>query len=221
MRPELVLFDLDGTLVDSVPDIAWCIDRMLVEQGRPPAGEAQVRLWVGNGAERLIKRALTGDMDAEPEDAGLFDCARQRFLDLYAGHADERSALYPGVTEGLDYVRGLGCPVGCVTNKPGRFTGPLLRSLGILDRFDIVVSGDTLPNQKPDPLPLLHCAGQWAARPAASVMIGDSINDIRAARAAGFRILCVSYGYNHGRDIGAQQPDAVLASLADLPVHLC
>lgn len=219
-KPELVLFDLDGTLVDSVPDIAWCIDRMLAELHRPPAGETRVRRWIGSGAGRLVKRALTGEMDAEPGDMTLLRDAHARFLALYTDNTDERSRLYPGVREGLDYVKGLGCPIGCVTNKPERFTEPLLRSLGLYDDFGIIVSGDTLAKKKPDPLPLLHCAGQFGADPRQSVMVGDSVNDIQAARAAGFRVLCVSYGYNHGNDIGADGPDAVMASLAELPAYL-
>ncbi|HTT08327.1 MAG TPA: phosphoglycolate phosphatase [Gammaproteobacteria bacterium] len=218
--PELVLFDLDGTLVDSVPDIAYCIDQMLGELGRAPAGETQVRMWVGNGAERLIKRALTRAMDAEPDDTAEYQRAHARFLELYGEHTDELSRLYPGALEGLRYARSLGCPVGCVTNKAARFTEPLLRSLGIRGEFEIVVSGDTLARRKPDPLPLLHCADKCGARPAHSVMVGDSINDIQAARAAGFRIVCVSYGYNHGNDISVEKPDAVIPTLADLSAHL-
>jgi phosphoglycolate phosphatase len=218
--PELVLFDLDGTLVDSVPDIACCIDQMLQELGRAPAGETLVRLWVGNGAERLIKRALTRAMDAEPEDRAEYQRACDRFLELYGEHTDELSRLYPGALEGLRHARSLGCPVGCVTNKAARFTEPLLRSLGIRDEFGIVVSGDTLARRKPDPLPLLYCAEKYGAQPAHSVMVGDSINDIHAARAAGFRIVCVSYGYNHGNDIGIEGPDAVIPTLADLSAHL-
>lgn len=218
--PELVLFDLDGTLVDSVPDIAYCIDQMLKELGRAPAGETRVRMWVGNGAARLIKRVLTGAMEAEPEDAAEYQRAHGRFLELYGEHTDELSRLYPGAMEGLRYARSLGCPVGCVTNKAARFTEPLLRSLGIRDEFEIVVSGDTLARSKPDPMPLLYCAEKYGARPAHSVMVGDSINDIHAARAAGFRIVCVSYGYNHGNDIGTEGPDAVIPTLADLSAHL-
>lgn len=218
--PELLLFDLDGTLVDSVPDLAFCLNAMLTELALPAASEDDVRMWVGNGAERLVKRALTRRMDGEPEDETLLRRALARLMEIYAENTDQYSQLYPGVTEGLDYARSLGCPLGVVTNKAERFTVPLMRSLGILDRFDIVVGGDTLPTQKPHPGPLLHCAEHYRAAPARSVMIGDSINDLQAARAAGMRILCVSYGYNHGNDIGTHGPDAILHSLAELPAHL-
>jgi phosphoglycolate phosphatase len=218
--PELLLFDLDGTLVDSVPDLAFCLNAMLTELALPAASEEEVRVWVGNGAERLVKRALTRRMDGEPEDQALLRRALARLMEIYAENTDQYSQLYPGATEGLDYARSLGCPLGLVTNKAERFTVPLMRSLGIFDRFDIVVGGDTLPTQKPHPGPLLHCAEQYRAAPAHSVMIGDSINDLQAARAAGMRILCVSYGYNHGNDIGTHGPDAILHSLAELPAHL-
>lgn len=218
--PEMLLFDLDGTLVDSVPDLAFCLNAMLTELALPAASEEEVRMWVGNGAERLIKRAITRRMDGEPEDRALLQRALARLMEIYAENTDQYSRLYPGVIEGLGYARSLGCPLGLVTNKAERFTLPLMRSLGILDHFDIVVGGDTLPTQKPHPGPLLHCAGQYRAAPARSVMIGDSINDLQAARAAGMRILCVSYGYNHGNDIGTHGPDAILHSLAELPAHL-
>ncbi|MCG3203280.1 MAG: Phosphoglycolate phosphatase [Gammaproteobacteria bacterium] len=218
--PEMLLFDLDGTLVDSVPDLAWCLNAMLAELALPAASEDDVRMWVGNGAERLVKRAITRRMDGEPADRALLQRAMAQLMEIYAANTDRYSQLYPGVIEGLNYARSLGCPLGVVTNKAERFTVPLMRSLGILDHFDIVVGGDTLPTQKPDPGPLLHCAGQYRAAPARSVMIGDSINDLQAARAAGMRILCVSYGYNHGNDIGAYGPDAVLHTLAELPAHL-
>ncbi|MFO1435516.1 MAG: phosphoglycolate phosphatase [Gammaproteobacteria bacterium] len=218
--PEMMLFDLDGTLVDSVPDLAYCVNIMLGELSQPAASEDEVRHWVGNGAERLVKRALTRSMDGEPDDAVLMKRALSRLMDIYAENTDRYSRLYPGTMEGLDYARSLGCPLGLVTNKAERFTVPLMKSLGIHDHFNIIVGGDTLPTQKPHPCQLLHCVSRYDADPARSVMVGDSVNDLQAARAAGMRILCVSYGYNHGEDISSQQPDAVLHSLADLPAHV-
>ncbi|RMG59233.1 MAG: phosphoglycolate phosphatase [Gammaproteobacteria bacterium] len=215
-RPEMVLIDVDGTLVDSVPDLAFCVDEMMDRIGMPRRGEAAVRQWVGNGVERLVRRALTNSLDGEPDDA-LFERAYPVFLELYAENTSKRSRLYPGVTEGLDFLQQAGYRLGCVTNKAEQFTLPLLRDLGILDRFEIVVSGDTLPKKKPDPLPLLHAARQLGARPEASLMIGDSQSDVKAARAAGFGIVCMSYGYNHGEDIRAYNPDAVIDSMAELP----
>lgn len=214
-RPGMVLIDLDGTLVDSVPDLTFCVDEMMARLGRPPRGEPAVRQWVGNGVERLVVRALTGQLDGEP-DAADFERALPIFLDLYAENTAARSVLYPGVREGLDLLRTRGYRLGCVTNKAGRFTEPLLQAVGIRDAFELVVSGDALPEKKPSPLPLLHAAEHFGVEPTAALMLGDSVSDVRAARAAEFGIICVSYGYNHGDDIRTAEPDAVIDSLTEL-----
>ena len=198
-----------------MPDLAFCVDEMMRALGLPERGEAEVRNWVGNGVERLVRRALTGTLDGEPDPA-LFERAYPIFLDCYAENTSRRSRLYPGVKEGLDWLHAQGYPLGCVTNKAARFTEPLLRDLGIRDYFGIVVSGDSLPKKKPDPLPLRHAAEFFGAAPDRSLMVGDSISDVKAARAAGFRIVCVSYGYNHGQDIREAQPDAVIDRLDEL-----
>jgi phosphoglycolate phosphatase len=211
----MILMDLDGTLVDSVPDLAYCIDAMLERLGRPPRGEAAVRTWVGNGVERLVQRALTGRLEGEA-DAAYFERAQRIFLDLYRANTSERSHLYPGVRDGLDYLKTAGYPLGCVTNKPAQFAEPLLRDLGVRDYFGIVVSGDTLPRRKPDPLPLLHAAAHFGVEPGDALMVGDSVSDVKAARAAGFAIVCMTYGYNHGVDIRTAHPDAVIDSLIDI-----
>lgn len=214
-NPKLILIDLDGTLVDSVPDLALCVDEMMAGIGRPPHGEAKVRDWVGNGVERLVKRALVGQLEGEPDPAE-FERAYPLFLELYARHNGERSRLYPGVREGLDMLAAGDGQLGCVTNKAAQFTEPLLEALGIRDYFSIVISGDTLPRKKPDPLPLLHAAEHFGIDPQDALMLGDSVSDVRAARAAGFGVVCVSYGYNHGRDIGEAGPDKVIDSFTEL-----
>jgi phosphoglycolate phosphatase len=211
----MILIDLDGTLVDSVPDLAFCVDELMVRLGRPPHDEAAVRNWVGNGVERLVRRALTGTLDGEPSDAD-FDRAYPIFLALYAENTSKRSVLYPGVRDGLDYLLTNGYPLGCVTNKAAQFTLPLLKDLGVLDAFRLVVSGDTLPEKKPHPAPLLHAAAHFGVEPSQALMIGDSVSDVKAARAAGFSIVCMSYGYNHGQDIRTAEPDAVIDSMAEL-----
>ena len=215
LRPQMILIDVDGTLVDSVPDLAYCVDVLMARLGRPPHGEAAVRNWVGNGVERLVRRALIGQLDGEPPDAD-FDRAYPIFLDLYAANTSKRSVLYPGVREGLDWMAAAGYRLGCVTNKAAQFTIPLLTDLGVIDRFGIVVSGDTLPQKKPDPAPLLHAAAHFGVEPTRSLMVGDSVSDVKAARAAGFGIVCMSYGYNHGVDIRLAEPDAVIDSMVEL-----
>ncbi|VFN02794.1 MAG: phosphoglycolate phosphatase [Candidatus Kentron sp. G] len=213
--PKLVLFDLDGTLVDSVPDIAISADEMLSRVGRKPWGEAKVREWIGNGIANLVGRALTGKMDGEPDEA-LFAWAYPIFLDLYDEQNGRRSTIYPGVRAGLDFFAGRDIPLACVTNKAARFTEPLLERLGLRDSFALVLSGDSLPKKKPDPMPLLHAAGHFGVAPCASLLIGDSISDVKAGRAAGFGVIAVTYGYNHGLDIRAAEPDVAIGSLGEL-----
>jgi phosphoglycolate phosphatase len=214
-RPQMILLDLDGTLIDSVPDLAFCVDAMMERLGRPPHGEAEVRKWVGNGVQRLVRRALVGQLDGDPPEAD-YERAYPIFIELYRESTSRHSVLYPGVREGLDHLTAEGYPLGCVTNKAAQFTEPLLRDLGIRDAFGIVISGDSLPRKKPDPLPLLHAAEHFGVRPEDALMVGDSVSDVKAARAAGFGIVCMSYGYNHGRDIREAEPDAVMDSLVEL-----
>jgi len=215
-KPAMVLIDVDGTLVDSVPDLAYCVDEMMQQLGMPTHGEAKVRNWVGNGVERLVRRALIGKLEGEPDEA-LYDRAYPVFLELYSENTSKRSCLYPGVKEGLEYLKGEGYKLGCVTNKAAQFTEPLLKDLGVSDYFSIIISGDTLPEKKPDPMPLLHAAKFFNVAPEQALMIGDSISDVKAARAAGFRIVCMTYGYNHGVDIRDAKPDGVMDSMAELP----
>ena len=214
-QPKMILIDVDGTLVDSVPDLAYCVDEMMRRLGRPVHGEARVRDWVGNGVERLVRRALVGQLEGEPPDAD-FERAYPLFLELYADNTAKRSRLYPGVREGIRAMKAAGYRLGCVTNKAARFTEPLLKDLGVRDAFEIVISGDTLPKKKPDPAPLLHAAEFFGVEPARALMIGDSVSDVKAARAAGFRIVCMSYGYNHGEDIRNCGPDAVIDDMTQL-----
>ena len=214
-KPKMILIDVDGTLVDSVPDLAYCVDEMMKQLGMPTHGEARVRNWVGNGVERLTRRALVGQLEGEPEEA-LFEKAYPIFLELYAENTCKRSCLYPGVREGLDYLKSAGYKLGCVTNKAAQFTIPLLKDLGVHDDFENIVCGDTLPEKKPHPMPLLHSAEVLGVKPEESLMLGDSMSDVKAARAAGFQIICMSYGYNHGVDIHDSNPDAVIDSMAEL-----
>ncbi len=212
-KPEMVLIDVDGTLVDSVPDLAYCVDEMMKRLEMPVRGEAAVRNWVGNGVERLVRRALINQLDGEPDDE-TFEKAYPLFLDLYAENTCKHSCLYEGVREGLDWLKAHDIRLGCVTNKANQFTLPILKGLGIYDEFESIVCGDSLPEKKPHPLPLLHSAEVMGVEPENALMIGDSMSDVKAARAAGFGIICMSYGYNHGVDIRDSKPDAVIDSMA-------
>lgn len=214
-KPKLVLIDLDGTLVDSVPDLAYCIDEMMKALGKPVWGIDKVRTWVGNGVDRLVMRALTDTLWDDPTEEAFAE-AQPMFMKLYAENTSGRSCLYDGVIEGIDYLKQNGFKVGCVTNKAEAFTLPLLKDMGIFDGFDIVVSGDTTPKKKPDPMPLLYAAEQLGEDAKDCLMVGDSMHDVAAARNAGFQVVCVPYGYNHGHDIREAKPDAVIDSLAEL-----
>ncbi|WP_407275686.1 phosphoglycolate phosphatase [Halothiobacillus sp. DCM-1] len=214
--PRMVLFDLDGTLIDSVPDLLVAVNAMQDELGLPHRSEASVRNWVGNGIERLVERALTDDLHGKPE-AALFERAMPVFKRHYAESNGKHSCVFPGVHEGIAYVKSLGLSVGCVTNKAAAFTLPLLQDMNLLDQFETVIAGDTLPMKKPDPAPLIYAAGWFKVHPSEALMIGDSISDVKAARTAGFSIICMSYGYNHGEDIRNYHPDAVIDSMAEFP----
>ena len=213
--PRMVLFDLDGTLVDSVPDLHVAVNAMQAELGNPERTDADVRTWVGNGIERLVERALTNDLDGKPDPAA-FDQALPVFKRAYAESNGKHSQLFDGVTQGLEFIRSLGLSMGCVTNKASAFTLPLLEQTGLKDHFEVIISGDTLPLKKPDPAPLIYSAGWFHVHPSEALMIGDSISDVKAARAAGFSIVCMSYGYNHGKDIRDYDPDAVIDSMTEL-----
>lgn len=216
--PRCVLFDLDGTLVDSALDLTAAVDNMLQALGREPAGEARVRQWVGNGAPVLVMRALSGEMyptenAVEPE---LFQAAFEVFLSAYTQSNGRYSKVYPGVEPLLAHLQQAGVPQAVVTNKPMAFTLPLLKALKIDHYFGQVVGGDSLPVKKPDPLPLLTVLEAVGCPPEQALMVGDSRNDVQAARAAGCPVVCVSYGYNHGEPVAACAPDRVVGSLAEL-----
>ena len=214
-KPQMILIDVDGTLVDSVPDLAYCVDEMMKKLDMPVHGADKVRNWVGNGVDRLVKRSLLGQLDGEPDD-DLYQKARPIFMELYADNVSKRSMLYDGIREGLDYLKAQGYQLGCVTNKAAQFTIPLLMDLGVHDDFSFVICGDDLPKKKPDPMPLLHAAEHFNVKPENALMIGDSISDVKASRAAGFQIICMSYGYNHGEDIRNYDPDLVIDSMVEL-----
>ena len=210
-----IVIDLDGTLLHSAPELAEAANRMLREMDYPLVSQELLASYIGNGIGWLVKRALTGEMHATP-DAALYEHALPIFEKHYTGLLLE-SKPYNGVTEGLEAMRTAGFRLGCITNKTERFTGPLLEGSGLARYFEIVVSGDTLPEKKPQPLPLLHAAEFFGIPAGELLMIGDSLNDTLAARAAGCPVFCVPYGYNHGEPAETLDVDAVIA---DLPAAL-
>ncbi|MCY1298241.1 Phosphoglycolate phosphatase [compost metagenome] len=213
--PRLVMFDLDGTLIDSVPDLAAAIDRMLHTLGRPAAGIDAVRTWVGNGARVLVRRALAGNLDHSAVSDADAEHALALFMDAYAGsHALSR--VYPGVRTTLKWLKKQGVEMALITNKPEQFVGPLLDDMKIGRYFRWIIGGDTLPQQKPDPAALLFVMQMAEVKAEDALFIGDSRNDVLAARAAGVSCVALSYGYNHGRPILEEDPALVIDDLREL-----
>jgi phosphoglycolate phosphatase len=213
--PSLVMFDLDGTLIDSVPDLAAAVDQMLLARGLPAAGIERVRNWVGNGARVLVRRALAGDLEHAAVSEADAEPALELFLQLYADN-HSLTVLYPGVRETLKWLKQQGVEMALITNKPERFVAPLLDQLRIGRYFRWIIGGDTLPQQKPDPAALLQVL-QLAEVPASEALfVGDSCSDVQAAKAAGILCVAMSYGYNHGRPICEESPALVLDDLRHL-----
>lgn len=214
-----ILCDLDGTLVDSVPDLAAAVDATLLDLGLPPRGQAAVRSWVGNGADQLLHRALCDDAQGKADEA-LFRRARDYFWQHYGEKLCVQSQLFPGVYEGLATLHQQGYRLACVTNKPADFARPLLEALGISDYFPVVLGGDSVAHKKPAPDMLLSAAEQLATPITHSLLVGDSITDVRTARNAGCPVVCVPYGYNHGQPIEQAGADALIDALDALPALL-
>lgn len=208
-----VMIDLDGTLLDTVADLAAAAERMLAALGLPPRTQDEIRSFIGKGIPNLVERCLqTSAGAARAKD--LQAEALALYQDLYFEESGRRSAVYPGVIEGLAQFRAMRLRLACVTNKAARFTLPLLEQKGLAPYFELVLSGDTLSRKKPDPMQLAYVCAAFALAPAEALLIGDSANDVLAARAAGCQVLCVSYGYNEGGDVHDLDSDAIVGSLS-------
>jgi len=213
--PRLVMFDLDGTLMDSVPDLAAAVDKMLMLLGREPAGIDRVRDWVGNGSRVLVRRALAGQLQHEGVVDELAEEALALFMQAYSG-GHELTTVYPGVRESLDWLRERDVKLAIITNKPSQFIEPLLEEKGLVGYFQWLIGGDTLPQQKPDPAALVWVMREAGVSADASLFVGDSRNDVRAAKAASVPCAALTYGYNHGEPIAHEQPALVLDDLREL-----
>ncbi len=210
MKFDSVTFDLDGTLLDTVADLAEACRRMLEEIGAPPRSEAEVHSFVGKGMAVLVERCLTRELAPTAEQLHL---AIESFKRHYAEANGTLTQIYPGVLEGLKAWRASGLKMGVVTNKPGMFTEALIERMGMADYFDVLVSGDTTAHKKPHPEPILHACRIFDVSPGRNLHIGDSKNDIQAARAAGCPTFCVPYGYNEGEPVNAADCDALVPDL--------
>ncbi|MEC5386091.1 phosphoglycolate phosphatase [Uliginosibacterium sp. H3] len=210
-----ILFDLDGTLVDANPDIAEAARRMLAELGEPPRSDEEIGRFVGKGIGVLVERAL--NIGRREHTEAEIAAALERFITHYAAVNGQQATVYPHVREVLEGLRAQGVPMACVTNKAAVFTVPLLQKLGLSGFFACIVSGDTLPQKKPEPEPLLHSCRELGVAPAQAVMIGDSDNDALAARRAGIPVWLVRGGYSEGIAVDSIDCDGLLSSFADLP----
>ena len=214
-----VMIDLDGTLLDTVPDLAAAAERMLAALGLPLRTQEEIRSFIGKGIPNLVRcclQASAGDARADVlQDGALQAEALALYQDFYFAESGRRTAVYPGVREGLERFRAMRLRLACVTNKAARFTVPLLEHMGLAPYFELVVSGDTLARKKPDPMQLAHICAAFALAPAQVLLIGDSANDALAARAAGCPVCCVSYGYSEGGDVHNLDCDAIVDSLSE------
>ncbi|QCI28392.1 phosphoglycolate phosphatase [Caminibacter pacificus] len=198
----LLIFDLDGTLIDSVPDITDAINKTFDELGIERVSEEDVRNYLGNGARTLIERALRGKNDEK-----LLQKTLKIFKNHYKNNVCNKTTLYPGVKETLEK---LPYKKAIVTNKPYEFVGEILKTLEIDRYFEMYIGGESLPEKKPSPLPLLYVCEKTGYKPSEAVMIGDSKNDILAARNAGIKSIAVNYGYNYGEDVSIYKPDIII-----------
>lgn len=217
--PRLILMDLDGTLVDSAADIALSLNRALAELNLPGIHGDQVRLWIGRGAAKLLALALQHVRPHhanDPQASAVEHTLMTHFMRHYEASVCEASTIYPGVMAFIEAAQVDGVPLVCITNKPYQPARALLDALQLLPAFSLLLGGDSLPHKKPHPAPLQHALAQFDVLPTQAVMVGDSVNDVEAARAAGVPSLAVPYGYNHGEDIRLCQPDRLVHDLSEM-----
>ncbi|WP_295420738.1 phosphoglycolate phosphatase [Sulfurovum sp.] len=217
-----ILFDLDGTLIDSVPDLSLAVNEMLTLLKREIFSEDTIRYWVGNGAQTLVKRALLGKREVEDQsmDEAFFKEAHAIFLKAYAKNLCKATQPYPHVTQTLKALKSKGYRLAIITNKPVQFVEPILLGLELHDLFESSLGGDSLEHKKPDPMPLLHMCELMDVDTEACVMVGDSKNDILAANACGMESIGVTYGYNYGEDLGIYKPSILINDFGELLKYL-
>lgn len=222
MDKQLLIFDFDGTLIDSVPDLADATNAMLTTLGKETYSLDTIRNWVGNGSRMLVERALVGKVEVIEGELTVekADHAEQVFFEAYNNISGSKTVAYPDVDSGLKKLKAAGYILALVTNKPIRFVPKILQSFGWQDLFVEVLGGDSLPVKKPDPAPLLHVCEALNIIPDQAVMIGDSRNDILAGQNANMDTLGLSYGYNYGQDIRELNPTEAFDDFAGLVKYL-
>jgi phosphoglycolate phosphatase len=207
-----VLLDLDGTLLDTAPEIAASATDMLAELGLEPVPAETVRTYIGKGIPNLVRRTLEASLGRKVDERRI-GSGIESFFFHYAKRNGRLASAYPGVREGLTSLHTSGFAMACVTNKAAQFTLPLLQVTGLEPFFSAVISGDTTPRKKPAPDPILAACALLGVTPADALMVGDSANDALAARSAGCRIVLVPYGYSEGVDVHSIDCDGIVPSL--------
>jgi len=213
-RIRAVIIDLDGTMLDTVPDFEAALNGMRADLGLAPISQATIKPLVGKGSEKLVRDALLLDWDAARVET-VYEDAIAGYQRHYLAINGQRSTLFDGVIEGLEAMQALGLRLVCVTNKPVAFTLPLLAQKGLAPYFEQVFGGDSFAKKKPDPMPMLEACAALDLPPSQVVAIGDSSNDAESARGAGCFVLTVPYGYNHGRPVQEIQSDGIVDSLLE------
>jgi phosphoglycolate phosphatase len=213
---NLLIFDLDGTLINSALDLALAVNYMLETQGLDTFEEEIIHGWVGNGALTLVSRALSGSRTVDERlDGDYVEKSLKIFLDYYEKNLCNATVPYPHVISTLQTLKEK-YTLAIVTNKPFSFVSPILKGLEMDGLFELILGGDSLDEKKPHPMPLLHVCESLSVSVEASVMVGDSKNDILAANACGMQSVGVTYGYNYGEYIGVHNPSVVIDDFKDL-----
>ncbi|HBX00766.1 MAG TPA: phosphoglycolate phosphatase, partial [Gammaproteobacteria bacterium] len=211
---DAYLFDLDGTLVDTAPDLGQALNASLRDAGFPGVTTDQARQWIGFGARYSLTQAIEHHQLALTESAT--DQLLEGFLNFYAAHVADASTPYDSVIDTLDVLHDAGAKLAVVTNKPARFTVPLLSALSLDGYFESVISGDTATQPKPAADPILLCLDELNVGIDQALMVGDSLADVGAAKAAGVDVACFRHGYNHGMDVRAMEPNFVFDRLCEI-----
>ena len=211
---DAVLFDLDGTLLDTIPDLHAAACALLRDLGRREPSIEETRSYVGRGMQNLVKRLLAGSLDIDYDEPAPSD-AMEIFRAHYQRENGRQASYYPGVIEGLTQLKSDGYKLAIITNKPIGFTRTLLAETKLSEFFEVVVGDDSLPQLKPNPMPLIWTCGRLNVSPDKALFIGDSVNDLKAARAAHCPIFLLPYGYNEGRDVNTLDADAIIPTVLD------
>jgi len=210
---DAVLLDLDGTLMDTIPDFTVAVNAMLADLKFAAITQAEIATYIGKGSDNLIRRVLTSVQAGQAPSDELFKQAKVSYTANYHRINGDQAIIFDGVRPGLDRLQAMGMRMAVVTNKNAEFAVPLLERTGLAKYLQAIVCGDTLTERKPHPAPMLHACNLLKSSPNRTVAVGDSVNDALSARAAGCSVLAVPYGYNEGQSVHSLDVDAIVDSI--------